>query len=155
MENIINRYEAADKAQVIEVWEQSVRATHLFLKELDIVLYKSILQGFDFTSLAVFCLRDPTNRVLGFIGVAGDKLEMLFLQPAYMGQGYGKLLLKYAIDQLNVTRVDVNEDNRRAYRFYRQYGFAVIKRKPVDDFGKPYPILEMALRNQKKPGLFL
>src|SRR5690242_16457582 len=132
MEVIINRYEPADNAEVISVWEQSVRATHLFLKELDIELYKSILQGFDFSSLAVFCLRDSTNKVLGFIGVAGDKLEMLFLQPSYFGQGYGKILLKYAIDQLNVTRVDVNEDNRRAYRFYRHFGFSVMKRKPVD-----------------------
>lgn len=146
METIINRYLATDNEQVIAVWEQSVRATHLFLKELDIVLYKSILQGFDFTSLAVFCLRDPSNQVLGFIGVAGDKLEMLFLSPEYLGQGYGRLLLKYAIDQLNVTRVDVNEDNKRAYRFYRHFGFVVVHRKPVDDFGKPYPILEMALR---------
>lgn len=145
MEPIINRYTENDKLQIVEVWEESVRSTHFFLKELDIVLYKSILEGFDFSSLAVFCLRDTTGRLLGFLGVSGDKLDMLFLRPDCIGNGYGKLLLRFAIDQLNVDKVDVNEANERAYEFYRKFGFVVINRKAIDDFGKPYPVLEMAL----------
>ncbi|ULQ53994.1 GNAT family N-acetyltransferase [Flavihumibacter fluvii] len=146
MEPIISRYTANDKEQIVEVWEESVRSTHQFLKELDIVLYKSILQGFDFSSLAVFCLREKGGRMLGFFGVGGDKLEMLFLRPECMGKGYGRLLLKFAIDQLNVIKVDVNEDNQSAFLFYQHFGFVVAHRKPIDEFGKPYPILEMILK---------
>jgi putative acetyltransferase len=145
MEPVISRYTAADNAQLITVWEKSVRSTHLFLKEIDIVLYRSILEAYDFTSLAVFCLRESNGDVMGFIGVAVDKLEMLFLRPDCIGKGYGKLLLRFAVDQLNVTKVDVNEDNENAYYFYRRFGFKVMHRKPIDDFGKPYPILQMAL----------
>jgi len=145
MEPSIKRYTENDKAEIVAVWEASVRSTHFFLKELDIVLYKSILEGFDFSTLAVFCLRDITGELLGFFGVSGDKLDMLFLRPECIGKGYGKLLMRYAIDQLSVQKVDVNEDNERAFAFYRQFGFVVINRKAIDDFGKPYPILEMAL----------
>jgi putative acetyltransferase len=146
METVISRYSANDKAQLIDVWEQSVRYTHLFLKEIDFVLYKSILEAYDFNSLAIFCLRESTGDILGFIGVAVDKLEMLFLRPDCIGKGYGKLLLQFALDQLNVTKVDVNEDNEKALSFYLKFGFEVTHRKPIDDFGKPYPILEMTLK---------
>ena len=39
---------------------------------------------------------------------------MLFIHPEYRGKKIGKALLKYAIDTLHVTKVDVNEQNEQA-----------------------------------------
>jgi putative acetyltransferase len=39
--------------------------------------------------------------------------------------------------------VDVNEQNVAARGFYEALGFAVVGRSPMDDTGRPYPILHM------------
>lgn len=70
---------------------------------------------------------------------------MLFILNEARGKGVGKVLLRYAIDQLGATKVDVNEKNLLTVGFYEQMGFKLTSRSPVDDMGKPFPILRMAL----------
>jgi putative acetyltransferase len=70
---------------------------------------------------------------------------MLFMHPAYRGKRIGKTLLEYAINNLNVTKVDVNEQNEQAVGFYKHCGFETLGRSELDASGKPYPILHMEL----------
>jgi putative acetyltransferase len=83
---------------------------------------------------------------VGFLGVANQNLEMLFIHPDYRGQKIGKKLLYYSMNQLNVTKVDVNEENEQAVGFYKHCGFKTIKRSELDSSGKPYPTLHMELK---------
>ena len=39
--------------------------------------------------------------------------------------------------------VDVNEQNPAAVGFYEAVGFAVVGRSPLDDAGRPFPLLHM------------
>lgn len=55
-------------------------------------------------------------------------------------------MLSFAIREKGVTRVDVNEQNKRAEGFYRAHGFRTTSRDETDADGLPYPILHMALR---------
>lgn len=123
-----------------------MRATHQFLKSEDIDFYKSIVWGIDFNEFDVFLSLSEADEVLGFLGVAENKLEMLFLKPACRGKGIGKALTEYAIRELKVTEVDVNEGNTHAVGFYKRFGFEVYERTPLDSTGKPYPILKMKLK---------
>ncbi|GAB1622092.1 hypothetical protein AAOGI_21420 [Agarivorans albus] len=70
---------------------------------------------------------------------------MLFIANSAREQGIGKLLLQYAIDTLNCTKVDVNEQNPAAVGFYQHMGFKLVSRSPLDDMGKPFPILHLSL----------
>ncbi len=70
---------------------------------------------------------------------------MLFVLDKARGQGLGAKLMQYAIEELKVKRVDVNEQNPLATGFYQHLGFEVISRSPLDDMGKPFPILHMKL----------
>ncbi|PJE79809.1 putative N-acetyltransferase YjaB [invertebrate metagenome] len=70
---------------------------------------------------------------------------MLFVAPEHFGNGIGKKLLQYVINELDVEKVDVNEQNLHARKFYEHMGFHFISRSPVDSCGKPYPILHMEL----------
>ena len=79
------------------------------------------------------------------MGVSEGTLEMMFLVPAAIGKGIGKMLIKHAIENLKITRVDVNEQNEKALRFYEHFGFKIISRSELDGTGKPYPILHMQL----------
>jgi putative acetyltransferase len=81
--------------------------------------------------------------MIGIFGTADRKLEMLFLVPESIGLGVGKFLLEFVLYELNVDSVDVNEGNLNAVNFYKHFGFKVYDRKPIDDSGKPYPILKM------------
>jgi putative acetyltransferase len=48
---------------------------------------------------------------------------------------------------LDVTEVDVNEQNPDAITFYLKYGFKIISRSETDSEGNPYPILHLKLKN--------
>ena len=57
--------------------------------------------------------------------------------------GYGKALVDYAVNECNIYKVDVNEDNEQAYKFYLHMGYKVIGRDELDPSGKPFPILHL------------
>ena len=113
---------------------------------MTLIFLKKTIQDkelFDLVSLTI--VRDSDNVIVGFMGVLEDNLEMMFLVPDAIGKGVGKLLLKHAIENLKITRVDVNEHNEKALRFYEHFGFKIISRSEFDGTGKPYPILHMQL----------
>ena len=132
--------------EVVNVWESSVRATHHFLKEEDIQYFKPLILNTYLDAVELRCIRNNLKEIIGFLGVAEQNLEMLFIHPEYRGRKIGKTLLEYSIHNLNVTKVDVNEQNEQAVGFYKHYKFEVIKRSELDATGKPYPILHMELK---------
>jgi putative acetyltransferase len=135
-----------DHQTLLSIWESSVKATHLFLKEDDIEFFKTIIQQHQvFDQVSLTALKDEQDMIVGFMGVANDSLEMIFLDPDATGKGLGKMLLQHAIDNLKITRVDVNEQNETALQFYKHFGFKVMSRSELDGTGKPYPILHMQL----------
>nr|WP_288935029.1 GNAT family N-acetyltransferase [uncultured Allomuricauda sp.] len=134
---------------LVEVWEASVRATHDFLKEEDIRYFRPLILNAYLDAVELRCARDGQGIVLGFLGVADHNLEMLFIHPDNRGMGIGRKLLDFAIDELEVQKVDVNEQNEQAVGFYEHYGFEVIGRSALDASGKPYPILHMKLKSNQ------
>ena len=132
--------------EVVEVWESSVRATHHFLKEEDIAYFKPLILNTYLDAVTLRCVRNENKKIVGFLGVAEQNLEMLFIDPDYRGKKIGKTLLEYSIDQMEVIKVDVNGQNEQAVGFYKHQGFEVINRSELDATGKPYPILHMELK---------
>lgn len=134
-----------DRERVVAVWEASVRATHHFLAEEDIQLFKPLVRDTFLDMVTLACVRDRQGVVVGFVGVAEEKVEMLFVDPARRGQGMGRRLLRHAIERMGAQEVDVNEQNEQAVGFYRRMGFETVGRSPVDGLGKPFPLLHMRL----------
>lgn len=149
-EYIIDAPRASDMARLLAVWEASVRATHDFVSEEKIQALKNLIQERQlFQKSEIFCVRNQDNEVAGFVGVSNKSLDMLFLHPDAIGTGVGKALILYAINVKNATRVDVNEQNKYALSFYKHFGFEVTGRSETDDFGQPFPILHMHLKNDR------
>lgn len=140
----IKPYEDRYRDQMISLWERSVRATHDFLEPGDIDYYKQLVNEIDFYAFDVYCLV-AGEKVLGFMGISGDKIEALFLDPDHIGKGLGKKLMYFALDELMANKVDVNEQNTHAVEFYSQFGFRSYARTEKDDAGKDYPILKMRI----------
>ncbi len=133
----------ANYDEVTAVWEASVRATHHFLQEKDIQYFKPLVRNEYLKLVDLFCIRDEQGKITGFVGVAGNKIEMLFIHPNVRGKGIGKRLLGYALDTLGANEVDVNEQNGQAVGFYLHTGFEVTGRSELDGMGKPFPLLNL------------
>jgi putative acetyltransferase len=141
----INEILESEYPETVAVWEASVRATHDFLKEEDIVYFRPLILNEYLKAVDLKCVKDSQKKIIGFLGVADRKIEMLFIHPDVRGHGIGKMLVDYAIHHMQSTKVDVNEQNRQAVGFYEHLGFTVISRSELDSLGMPYPILHMEL----------
>lgn len=131
--------------QLLEVWESSVRATHLFLSEKEIQQIKEYVPQALQEIPHLLVLENDQQIPLGFMGIAGNHLEMLFVAKEERGKGYGKELLAYGIAHHGVRQLAVNEQNPSAQGFYEAMGFNVYKRTELDEQGNPYPLLYMKL----------
>lgn len=129
--------------RLLEVWEASVRATHLFLSDMEIKNIKEYvpqaLNGVEHLLVA----EDDKGCAVAFMGIEDGSLEMLFISPEERGKGLGKRLIQYGIEKHAVKRLTVNEQNPQAKGFYEHMGFHVYKRTELDEQGDPYPLLYM------------
>lgn len=131
--------------KLLEVWESSVRATHNFLSNEEILeIKKYVPEALSGISHLIIKTNEDENPI-AFMGIENNKLEMLFIAPKYRGKGIGKKMLLYGIENYGVNDLAVNEDNPLAKGFYEHMGFKVYERHELDDQGKPYPVLYMRL----------
>ena len=148
--SVIHTPKTSDYARLVQIWEDSVRATHDFLPDSYIDMLKNLVLTRYLDAVMLICTKDSCQRITGFAGVAAGKIEMLFIDPEHRGQGLGKKLLNYAMQHLNADELDVNEQNPQALGFYFKQGFEVIGRSEVDGMGQPYPLLHMRLRQNQQ-----
>ena len=135
---------ASDYPVLLQIWEDSVRASHDFLPEARLQALKPLLLDSYFPQVNLWLWQDAAQQCLGFIGVAEANIEMLFVHPQAQGLGIGKALLSHAIHQLGANHVDVNEQNPQAVAFYLANGFAVSHRSPTDAQGRPFALLHLS-----------
>lgn len=134
--------EGALPAALVDVWERSVRATHTFLSEQEILAIREFVpQALSGVEKLVVALEGGVP--LGFMGAQAGRLEMLFLAPEARGRGLGRQLLEEAIARYSVEELTVNEQNPQAVGFYEHLGFRTYKRTELDEEGRPYPLLYM------------
>ena len=143
-----------DRERLLELWERSVRATHHFLEDSDVVALRPLVAE-ELASDAVdwWVLVSATGALIGFLGFASDTIEALFIDPDYHGQGGGKFLVAHAQSLgAGALAVDVNEQNEAALGFYKALGFSVVERSPTDAGGRPFPMLHMKRAAPGAPG---
>jgi putative acetyltransferase len=141
---MIQKVQISEYPSLVSLWESSVKATHDFLLPEDFDFYKALFPTF-LENAPLHGFKNESGRITGFIGTDADSLEMLFVAAEEIGKGTGKQLLLYAINNLGITKVDVNQQNTRAVSFYKHFGFETKAISDLDGFGKPYPILHLEL----------
>jgi putative acetyltransferase len=134
-----------DHAALLDLWERSVRATHDFLTEADVAFFQPLVaDGLRGDALELWVLADAADAPLGFMGLAGDQIEALFLAPEASGRGGGRRLVAHAQAlRGGALTLDVNEQNPAARAFYERLGFVVVGRSPLDGTGRSFPLLHM------------
>ena len=132
--------------QLLEVWENSVRATHLFLSEKEIKSIREYVPQALREIAHLMIAEDEAGCAAAFMGIEEGTLEMLFIAPKERGKGLGKRLIQYGMENYGIKRLAVNEQNPQARGFYEHMGFHVYKRTDHDEQGNPYPLLYMRFK---------
>jgi putative acetyltransferase len=134
-----------DRERLLELWERSVRATHHFLEDSDVVALRPLVaEELASDTVDWWVLVSATETPIGFLGFASDTIEALFIDPDHHGQGGGRFLVAHAQSLgAGALAVDVNEQNEAALRFYKALGFSVVGQSPTDAAGRPFPMLHM------------
>ena len=120
----------ADRSRLFDIWARSVRQTHDFISDGERAKLPPLV-GDDLAS--------PDTEFWGIcceqtvMGLAGNKIESLFLASVYLRQGGGSRLVAHARTLHDELTVDVNEP--AAVSFYKPVGFVVEGRSEQDDQG--------------------
>jgi putative acetyltransferase len=154
MDTHVRPARAGDRERLLELWECSVRATHHFLEDSDVVALRPLVaEELESEAVDWWVLESATEAPIGFLGFTSDTIEALFIDPDYHGQGGGKFLVAHAQGlSAGALVVDVNEQNEAALGFYEALGFSVVGRSPTDAGGRPLLTLHMKREASGAPG---
>lgn len=133
-----------DFAGLTAIWRSAVESTHDFVSAAQIAAWEPKVRSEYLPALQVWAVDSDGGALMGFAGVAGKRLEMLFVSPEAHGQGIGRSLVEFLSERLGPLAVDVNEQNPGACAFYARVGFHRIGRSERDLDGNSFPVLHLA-----------
>lgn len=132
-----------DVPALLAIWRAAVEATHSFLTAEDIDWYEPLVADFLPKANDLRVAVDSNDKPLGFVAQDEGEIHALFVDPAMHGRGIGTLLLEDVGSQFPDLRLDVNEQNPTARRFYLAKGFVQVGRSELDQQGRPFPLLHL------------
>jgi len=141
---VIRSAKHADFAELTAIWRAAVERTHDFVSAEQIDAWEPKVRNEYLPGLQVWAVESDGGALIGFAGLDGTKMEMLFVSPQAHGQGIGRSLVEFLAERLGPLAVDVNEQNPGACTFYRRVGFRQTGRSETDPDGNPFPILHLA-----------
>ena len=133
----------SEAPEIIQIWKNSVDATHDFLTANDRQEIEKEVIVF-FSETPVWVATNQEDRPLGFMFLHDDHLEALFIDASARGLGIGKQLISHALALHPNLSVDVNEQNQQAVGFYQHMGFQISGRSELDNQGRAYPLLHLS-----------
>lgn len=134
---------ANDLDRLFEIWHGSVVATHDFVSQSDLSDLCVQVKNDYLPNRPLLVALDGQNQLAGFMGMNDHEIESLFIDPTYRRRGLGRAFIEEASAQSLHLEVSVNAQNRQAVAFYEAVGFDAYASSPIDDDGRPYPILRM------------
>lgn len=144
-----------DIDSMLALWEDSIKASHYFLTHDEIKsISKDVLSAFK--QVRYIIVARIKGEIVGFIGIEDSNfsaiIKMLFVSPRYFTKGIGRALLSEAyakvLKNVQTIRVDCNEQNPNALKFYQRLGFKRVGRSERDPQGRAYPIIHFEMRAQ-------
>ena len=149
--NDIQKVSKQDYQQLVDLWEKASRKSHSFLDENEITLDKSRLITDYFPTMALYKI-EKEERIVAFIGLCQEWIEMLFVDPDYQKKGIGKKLVSFACQGKPLVRVDSYEKNEDASAFYQKMGFHASAKSEIEAGGKKLTVMHLKkISNQINP----
>ncbi|MFO0979906.1 MAG: GNAT family N-acetyltransferase [Planctomycetaceae bacterium] len=141
---LIERAAPEDAESMAALWRRSVDATHLhFISAAELDALAPVVGDYLRNERTAFWVVRDGDKLAGFMGLNGSKIESLFLSPGHFRQGIGRQLIQHALGLSSELLVDVNEQNATAIAFYEACGFVVTGRSDLDAQGNAHPLVHM------------
>lgn len=72
-------------------------------------------------------IAEVNNKTVGFLALAGDELDHLYVHPDFWSKGIGSQLLALAKEQSPKLKLFTFQRNDRSRKFYEHHGFKLIE----------------------------
>ncbi len=93
---------------------------------------------------AIKWVAEEAGEVLAFVGIDGNYLAWLYVQPAHYRRGLGRLLLRHALEAISPGAWTIVLDgNHSAIQLYQSEGFREVRRFESDNNGYPGTCLRL------------
>lgn len=119
---MIRPYQSQDIDALIAIWEKANALAHPFLTKTFVAQVASDMRTLYLPNAETW-IADKDGAAIGFIALLGNEIGGLFVDPSYIGKGYGRALVDHAFSLKGPLRVEVFRDNAVARPFYERYGF--------------------------------
>ena len=122
--------------QQIEKWRDDLTVSETYIIEKEV--YKLI---------------DDKNKIIGYysyfkIDELNIKLENLFVEPKFIGCGYGKMLMSDFLERVKKTKSEkiILDADPNVEKFYEHIGFKVIGQLETSIKDRFLPIMELKIK---------
>lgn len=140
MEISIRPLQEADLDTVVDLWLKSSIKAHSFIEasfwEGQVNAMREV-----YIPSADTWVADYEGMLVGFVSLNEEMLAALFVHPFFQGNGIGKQLLQFAMEQSDSLVLSVYKENKRAMDFYRKQGFEVVQEQVDKHTGMPEVIM--------------
>ncbi len=140
MEISIRPLQEADLDTVVDLWLKSSIKAHSFIEasfwEGQVNAMREV-----YIPSADTWVADYEGMLVGFVSLNEEMLAALFVHPFFQGNGIGKQLLQFAMEQSDSLVLSVYKENKRAMDFYRKQGFEAVQEQVDKHTGMPEVIM--------------
>ena len=105
------------------------------------------------TEKEVYKLVDNKDSIIGYysyfkIDSLNVKLENLFVEPKFIGRGFGKILMADFLKRIKKTKAEkiILDSDPNSEKFYAQIGFKVIGKLETSIKDRFLPIMELKIK---------
>lgn len=122
---MIRKFETRDLDTVMQIWLHGNLDAHAFIPASFWTDHFEMVRNM-LPQVELYVHEDKdTRQIDGFIGLAGNHIEGIFVAKAARSKGVGKALLDHAKLLKPSLTLNVYQKNERALAFYRREQFAV------------------------------
>lgn len=129
----------ADLDALTDLWEASARGSHTFMEPDDFEEMRPYMRDALLPSMDVW-IAEQHGTPVGFVGVRGQHVELLYIEQHHQHRGIGSLLLEH----VHASSVEVYQDNSIGVSFYRRCGFSQTAVHAGDAIGRSYPMVVLS-----------
>lgn len=146
---MIRKFETRDLDAVTQIWLHGNLDAHVFISANFWTEHFEMVRDLLPQAELYVHENEDTRQIDGFIGLAENHIEGIFVAKAARSKGIGKALLEYAKSRKPCLTLSVYQKNQRALAFYRREQF-IVQSEGIDEDTNEADIQMLWMRQAQK-----